>query len=336
MKRFLSLLREAFSEWQNDKASVWGASLSYFTLFSLSPLLLIVISLAGLFFGRQAVEGNIVRELRGLLGDSGATLLQQTIQNAQKPSTSIITTIIGLVTLLLGASGVFGQLKDALNAIFNVTKKSSGGIKGLIVEKLLTFSMVAVIGFLLIISLVASAVISGITAYFSSIFPFPEYVLEIINFAVSFGLITLLFAIIYKVLPDIQIPWKYIWIGSAVTSLLFTIGKTLIGLYLGFSSVGSSYGAAASVIIILVWVYYAAMIFFYGAEITQVYARRNGATLLPKKGAVLVPGPLSRDDRDKAILSRKAQENLQPFLAYLLAGFLAEMLHRIIGKNKDK
>lgn len=333
MKRFFSLLTESFSEWQQDKASVWGASLSYYTLFSLSPLLLIIISLAGLLFGRQAVEGSIVSQLRGLLGAPGAAVLQETIRSAQKPSTSIFTTVIGIIILLIGASGVFGQLKEALNAIFNVTKKSSRGIKGLVLEKILTFSMVAVIGFLLIISLVASAVIAGINAYFNAVFPFPEFILEIINFIVSFGLITLLFACIYKVLPDIKIPWKYIWIGSAVTSLLFTIGKTLIGLYLGLGSVGSSYGAAASVIIILVWVYYAAMIFFYGAEITQVYARRHGAVLLPKKGSVLVPSPLSKKDQEKTLLSQKAHENLQPFLAYLLAGFLAEIMHRIAGKK---
>lgn len=335
MKRFISLLLDAFKEWHNDKASIYAAALSYYTVFSLSPLLLILISLAGLFFGQQAVQGTLVTELRGLLGESGADLLQQAIQSASKPSTSIITTLIGFATLLFGASGVFGQLKESLNAIFDVSKKSSGGIKGFITEKVLTFSMVGVIGFLLIVSLVISALISAFNTYFNSLLPLPISILSVLNFAISLGIVTLLFALIYKLLPDINIPWKYIWIGSFVTSLLFTIGKTLIGIYLGFSSVGSSYGAAASLVILLVWVYYAALIFFYGAEITQVYALRDGARLLPKKGAVITGNPLgTKKEEDDAVLSKKAQENLQPFLAYLLAGFMVEVLHRIKGKKK--
>ena len=332
--KFFSIFLDAFKEWQNDKATVWGAALSYFTVFSLSPLLLIVISLAGLFFGQAAVEGSIFRELRGFLGDDGASLLQDAVKNANKPATSIITTVIGFVTLLLGASGVFAQLKEALNAIFNVSKQSSGGIKGILFEKILTFSMVGVIGFLLLVSLIATATISGLNSYFNTLFPFPEFILEYVNFFVSFLLISGLFAVIYKVLPDTVIPWKYAFIGGTITSLLFTIGKTLIGIYLGYSSVGSTFGAAASLIIILVWVYYAAQILFYGAEVTQVIARRQGVIFTPKKGAVKLESPLGERDKErKALLQRKAKQNLQPFLAYVLAGFLVEIFSRVFKKK---
>ena len=227
-------------------------------------------------------------------------------------------------------------MKDALNAIFDVTKKGSGGIKGIILEKLLTFSMVGVIGFLLIISLTISAVLSAVNSVFANLLPFPQFLLETLNFIISFGILTLLFAVIYKILPDIQIPWKYLWIGSAITSLLFTIGKTVIGIYLGFSSVGSAYGAAGSLIIILVWVYYTALIFLFGAELTQVYALQSGVILNPKKGAVLLEAPVGKMKKDKAILSKKVQETLQPLLAYMLAGFIAEMMSRIFRNGKKQ
>ncbi len=196
--------------------------------------------------------------------------------------------------------------------------------------------MVGVIGFLLIISLTISAVLSALNATVSNVLPLPQFVLEAINFIVSFGILTILFAIIYKILPDVNIPWKYLWIGSAITSLLFTIGKTGIGIYLGYSSVGSAYGAAGSLIIVLVWVYYTALIFLYGAELTQVFALQRGGVLTPKKGAVLLENTLNKRQQGKAILSRKAQENLQPFLAYILAGFVVELLSRIFGLGKKK
>lgn len=329
-----SLLKSAFKEWQNDKATVWGAALSYYTVFSLSPLLLLIISLAGLFFGQEAVSGSLFGEIRGLIGDQSAAFLQQALQHTSKSSANIIASLISFGTLLLGASGVFGQLKEALNAIFDVSKKESGGIKGIIFERILTFSMVGVIGFLLLISLVASAIISALNTYLNQLVPFPEILLEVVNFVVSLLITSALFAFLYKLLPDIKIPWKYTFIGGVITSILFTVGKTLLGLYLGNGAVGSTYGAAASLVLILVWVYYAAQIMFYGAEFTQVYARSKGVTLSPKKGAVLVRNAIGNEDDE--VLKRKAQQNLDTIIGYVIAGFLAEMAHRLIGKNKKK
>jgi membrane protein len=279
------IAKETFSEWSEDKASRLAAALSYYTLFSVAPLLIIAIAVAGLAFGREAATDQIVGQIRGMVGQEGAEVIQTILQNASKTSTGIVATIVGVVTLLIGASGAFGQLQDSLNTIWEVKPKAGRGVKGILRDRFLSFSLVLVIGFLLLVSLVLSAVLAGVGKYLSDALPMPSFVLQAVNFAISFAVTTLLFALIFKVLPDAYIRWRDVWVGAAVTALLFSIGRFLIGLYLGRSSVGSAYGAAGSLVVLLLWVYYSSQVLFLGAEFTQVYANRFGSKMRPKPNA---------------------------------------------------
>ncbi|QYO64072.1 YihY/virulence factor BrkB family protein [Leptolyngbya sp. 7M] len=289
LKTTVGLLKETFQEWQTDKVSLWAAALAYYTMFSLAPLLLIAIAVAGSIFGEEAAQGELVAQIQGLIGRDGAEAIQAMIQNTQRTeSGGVIATLVGVGTLLFGASGVFGQLQDALNTIWNVKPKPGLGWKSFVRSRFLSFAMVLVIGFLLLVSLILSAILAGISTFFTNYLQDFAALARFINFAISFGLITLLFASIYKFLPDVRLPWKDLWIGAAVTALLFNIGKYLIGLYLGSSGVTSTYGAAGSIVIILLWVFYSAQILLIGAEFTQVYARRRGSGLRPSKHAVRV------------------------------------------------
>ncbi len=285
-----NLLRETFTEWQADKVSLWAAALAYYTAFSLAPLLVIAIAIAGAVFGQEAAQGEIVGQIQGLVGKQGAEAIQAMLQNAQRPgSGGAVATAIGIGALLLGASGVFGQLQDALNAIWHVEPKPGRGMKFFIQNRFMSFAMVLVIGFLLLVSLVLSAGLAAFSSIFGHLFPNVAILGQLLNFAISFGVVTLLFALIYKVLPDVKIPWRYLWIGAIVTALLFNIGKFLIGLYLGSSSVSSTYSAAASLGIILLWVYYSAQILLFGAEFTKVYAMKRGSHhIKPIEDAVLI------------------------------------------------
>lgn len=287
LKTIFELLKETVKEWQDDKVSLWAAALAYYTVFSLAPLLLIAISIAGAVFGEEAARGELVTQIQGLIGPEGAAAVQAMIQNAHKPdSGGNIATIVGIVTLLFGASGVFGQLQDALNTIWEVKPKPGLGLKSFLLSRFLSFAMVLVIGFLLLVSLVLSAVLAGVGAFFGNLVPDYVIVGQILNFVISFSVITVLIAAIYKFLPDVEVPWKDLWIGAAVTSLLFSIGKYLIGLYLGNSGVTSTYGAAGSIVVILLWVFYSAQIILFGAEFTQVYSKHRGSGLRPSKHAV--------------------------------------------------
>lgn len=283
-----ALLKDTFVEWNKDHAPRLGAALAYYTVFSLGPLLLIIISLLGLVFGTSAAQDQIVGQLQGLVGAEGARFIQDAIASASKPTTSIIASVIGIATLLLGAIGVFGQLQDALNAIWHVTPKPGLGIREMIKDRVLSFGMVLAVGFLLLVSLVVSAGLTALFKYFGTLVPMPATVAEGVNFFVSFGVITALFALIFKYLPDAIIPWRNVWIGAALTSLLFVIGKFVLGFYLGSSSIGSSYGAAGSLVIVLVWIYYSAQILFFGAEFTKAYAMRYGEGIVPAPNAELV------------------------------------------------
>jgi membrane protein len=302
LKAIWEILKETFSDWNEDKAPRLAAALAYYTMFSIAPVLIIVIAIAGLVLGREAVQGAIAQQIEGLVGNRESALaVQAMIQSASKPSTGIIATVIGLVTLLFGAAGVFGQLQDALNTIWEVQPKPDRGIMETIKERFLSFTMVLGVGFLLLVSLVVSAALTAIGTYFSNLLPGFEAVWQVVNFLVSFGVITLLFAMIFKVLPDAKIAWSDVWIGAAVTALLFTIGKFLIGLYLGKSSVGTAYGAAGSLVVILIWVYYSAQILFLGAEFTQVYARKYGSRIEPADNAV----PVTEEARAQQGIPRK-------------------------------
>ncbi len=297
LKVISKLLNATYAKWTEDHAQRMGAALAFYTVFSLAPLLLIVIAIAGMVFGQEAAEGQIIGQIQGFVGEDSANAIQSMLENARRPSTGLIATCVALATLLFGATGVFAQLQDALNAIWGVETKPGLGIIQILKDRFISFVAVLGSGFLLLVSLVLSAGLAAVGAVVEAILPAPEAILEAINFLVSFVVITLLFAMIYKLIPDVSNRWKDVWIGAGMTSLLFAIGKLLIGLYLGKSDVGLAYGAAGSLIVILLWVYYASQIFLFGAEFTVVYATSHGSRLklaenaMPAhESAVTIPG----------------------------------------------
>jgi membrane protein len=272
------LLKQTYAEWDRHQAPKLGAALSYYTVLSLAPLVIVVLAVLGLALGRETARGEIIGQLQSMLGDQGARAIQTVITNADKPATGTLAGILGLITLFIGASGVFGELQDSLNRIWDAPAKASSGIVSMIRQRFLTFGMVLAIGFLLLVSLVISVAISAASAFLSGVIPILPFVLEGINLLISLGIVSVLFALIFRFLPDERVPWRDVWLGAFVTSLLFTIGKFLIGMYLGRASVGSAYGAAGSLVIVLAWVYYSAQIFFFGAEFTHVFATSYGSS----------------------------------------------------------
>ena len=285
MRTWWTLLKEAFEKWSADKAPRLGAALSYYTVFSLVPLLVLTISIAGLVFGTEAAQQAIMTQIESLVGPQSAAAIKQMLQIAQKPSSGALASAIAVVTLLLGASGVFAQLQDALNTVWSVEPKAGRGLWGTIKDRL--FSLMAVLGtgFLLLVSLVLSAALAAFGKMFQGRLPGHEGLLHLADLAISFGVITLLFAMMFKLLPDAKIAWRDVWIGAGLTSVLFTVGKFAIGMYLGKADVGSAYGAAGSLVILLVWVYYSSQILLYGAEFTSVYANRYGSRIVAVSNA---------------------------------------------------
>lgn len=288
MKPFFQLLKEAFAEFQRDKALRLGAALAYYTIFSIAPLLLIAIAIAGLIFGRSHAQAQIVDQLRALMGDAGAKAIAEMLAGAAKPKTGTFALVIGIVTLLLGAAGVFGALKDALNTIWNVEEKPKGGVLAMIRERFLSFAMVFGVGFLLLVSLVIDAAIAAMGKFAGNRLPGGESLWQSLQLAVSFAVVTALFALIFRYLPDIRIEWRDVRLGAAFTSFLFIVGKFALGLYIGKSAVGSSFGAAGSLVVVLVWIYWSTNIVFFGAEFTKVYARTQGS-----RGAAALRPPAS-------------------------------------------
>lgn len=280
-----TLLKETGLEWWEDKAPRLGAALAYYTALSLAPLLVLAIGVAGLVFGEEAAKGQLVAQMEDMVGTDGAQMIETLVAKAREPSTGIIATVLGLITLLIGATGVFGQLQEALNDIFGVEPKSGGGVLGLLKDRFLSLAMVLGVGFLLLVSLVLSASLAALTKWVGGVIPQLAGAAEFGNFAVSIVVITLLFAMIFKWLPDVKLRWRDVWLGAAFTAVLFTIGKFAIGMYLGRSSLGSAYGAAGSFVVVLVWVYYSAQILFLGAEFVKVYVKHNGE-LQPKANVV--------------------------------------------------
>ena len=303
LKTVISLLKQTFSEWQEDKAPTLAAALAYYTVFSLAPLLIIVIAIAGLVFGADAAQGQIVTQLQSLIGKDGAQTIQELILKASEPKSGMIATIVGIATLLWGASNVFTNLKEALNTIWNVSPPPGRGIWGFLQDRILSFAMILGIGFLLLVSLVLSAVLAAISYWLNGWLQLPVGIWQIVDFAISFGVVTLLFALIYKLLPDVDLAWNDVWIGAAITSMLFTIGKSVIGIYLGGSGIASTYGAAGSFVIILLWINYSAQILFLGAEFTQVWANRYGSRMLSSRKNLLNSQngePSARKHRNKS------------------------------------
>ena len=285
-KSIWQFLKTTINEWVEAEPFQLAAALSYYTLFSLAPLLLIAIGVAGFVFGREAAQNQIVETLQGMIGEESAETVQEMIQASnEKPKTGMISTIVGFIALLFGAGGVVGQLQTSLNRIWEVAPKPGQGIWGFLRQRFFSFAMVLSIGFLLLVSLVVTAVLSSFTGMLSTFLGDATFVAHAVDLLVSFGFVTLLFALIYKYVPDIEIQWKDVWVGAALTSILFTLGKYLIGLYIGTSGVSSTFGAAGSLITILVWVYYSSLIFFLGAEFTRVYATQYGSGVAPAENA---------------------------------------------------
>ena len=286
-RELIDLLKEAGTQWIEDRASQLGAALAYYTTFSIAPLFIIVIGVSGLVFGEEAAQGRLLSEIRGLVGDQGGQALQSMIASASRPSSGILATILGAGVLLFGATGVFVQLQDSLNFIWEVQPKPGRGIWGILRDRFFTFAMVLAIAFLLLVSLVVSAVLTALNSWFADWQP--SWTTQFMNFGVSFGILILLFAMIYKILPDAVIAWRDVWLGATITSLLFSLGKQGIGMYLGHSAVASSYGAAGSFAVLLIWLYYSAQIFYFGAELTKAYANRFGSGIAPTENAERVP-----------------------------------------------
>ena len=276
MKKYLGLFKQTFGEFGQDKVPRLGAALAYYTIFSIGPILLIAISIAGLVWGAEAARGQVSTQLDKVFGSNAAEAVETMISGAAKEEGGIVATVIGVAMLLFGASGVFGQLKDALNTIWNVAPKKSSGIMGFVKDRFLSMAMVLGVGFLLLVTLLFDTVIAAMGDYLTRTMG-GEALLQIAQMIVSFVVVTLLFAMIFKFLPDIKIEWRDVWLGATFTSVLFVIGKFALGLYLGKAAVGSSYGAAGSLVVLLLWVYYSAQILFFGAEFTQVYTRASGS-----------------------------------------------------------
>jgi membrane protein len=271
------VLRSAATDWVDDKASQLGASLAFYSVLSIAPLVIIALSAAALFLDEKAATTQFLGQMNELVGPEGTKAIASMVENAQKPATGIIATILAVATLLFGASGVFSQLQDAMNTIWEVPPKKSSGWWGMIRSRFLSFAMVLGTGFLLLVSLILSTVIAGLGSEIGYLWPALEPLAHAGNMVVTFLVVTALFALIFKLLPDAKVAWRDVWIGALLTAILFTIGKMLIGLYLGKSAIGSSYGAAGSLVVLLVWIYYSAQILFFGAELTQAYAKRAGS-----------------------------------------------------------
>lgn len=272
-------------DWVDDDAATLAAALAYYALLSLAPLLVISVGVAGWFLGPEAARGQVAGQLGGIVGGEAAQGIQAVVASADEPKRGIIGAVVGVVTLFVGASGVFGQLQTSLDTIWEVKPKPDRGLLGQVKDRFFSFSMVLGVAFLLLVSLVLSAALSSFGTFLADTLPGGAVLWQVINFALSFGIVTVLFALIFKVIPDAKVGWRDVWLGAAVTALLFAIGKQLLGLYLGKAAVGSAYGAAGSIVALVVWVYYAAQILFVGAEFTQAHARQQGAGIVPTENA---------------------------------------------------
>jgi membrane protein len=278
LRTLFDMLKQTFQEWNEHNAPRLAAALAYYVTFSLAPLLVITIAVVGFVLQESFVREEVLDLVTSAVGPSAGVFVGDLMDGLRKPDTGVVSTILGLGALLLGALGAFEQLKDALNTVWNVPASAkSQGIRGFFTNKLLSFGMVLVIGFLLLVSLILSTVLTAFEAYTMSLWGGAEFALRLANLALSFGIVMLLFAMIYRFLPDIRLEWRDVWVGAFITSVLFTIGKFALGLYLGRSGIADAYGAAGSLVLILLWIFYSAQIVLFGAEFTQVYARRYGS-----------------------------------------------------------
>lgn len=285
-KTIWDIIKEIVDEYSDVKAPKLGAALAYYTVFSLAPLLVIAIAVAGFVFGAEAASGTIYTQIKGLIGPAGAALIETAIKNSANKSSGLIATIISLVTLGIGATAVFIELQDSLDMIWKVKPKPSNAIWGFIKARLISFALVVSVGFLLLVSLIVSAGLAALGEFMNNLGTIPIPILAILNIIISLLVIITLFAMIYKILPDVELSWKDVRAGALFTAILFQLGKYLIGLYLGSSSISSTYGAAGALAVLLVWIYYSSQILFLGAIFTYVYANRFGSGIKPSAHAV--------------------------------------------------
>ena len=295
LQKFVGLLRRSFGDWSDDNAPRLGAALAFYTILSASPLVILAVAMVSLLFGRSSAQAQLLAEVQALVGPDGRSAVQSMLASGHKESSGILATLVGLVVLLFGASGVFGELRDALNTIWEARRKHSQGLRGMLRDRVFAFGMVFGVGFVLLVSLVVSTALSVAAKFLSSHLPVPAAVLDLVNFVVSLLGIALLFAVIFKYVPETRVEWNEVFLGGAVTALLFTVGKSLLGLYLGEASPGSAYGAAGSLVAMVIWVYYSAQIFYFGAEFTHVHA-------LSQRGMLHE----SKSHSDEALAGKKA------------------------------
>jgi membrane protein len=274
---WLHLCKDAWTDFLDDKAPQLGAALAYYTVFSLAPLLVIIISVAGMVFDAKDVQTQLDTQLQGFLGSEGAAGVQAMVAAANEPKRGTVAIVVGVVAMIFGATGVFIQMQDSLNTIWEVPSKAGSGVWGFIKSRLLSFGIVLAICFLLLVTMVVSAFLAALSTTYSQYIPGPVAVAHGLDVLVSLLMVSGLFAIIFKYLPDVQIAWRDVWFGAFITAVLFVIGKYAIGVYLGTAGIGSSYGAAGSLVIVLLWAYYSSQIFFFGAELTQAYATQRGS-----------------------------------------------------------
>lgn len=327
LKAIVGLFQETFQEWSQDKAPRLAAALSYYAIFSIAPLLIIVIAVAGAVLGEAKARHAIDQQLPGLVGSAGAQVIGTAIDNASQPQTGTIASIISIIVLLFGATGLFTELQDALNTIWDVQPNPERGMKNIVRQRVSSFLMVLGIGFLLLIFLVISPILTGLLDYFGNLLPGIHFVWQSVNFLVGFAVTTLLFGTLFKFLPNVKITWRDVLVGSALTSFLFSIGRFFLGKYLANGSFGSIYGAAGSVVVLLAWVNYAAQILFFGAEFTQVYARKYGSQIVPDKNAI----PLK--DRDRTQKGMKLKRSVQNRRQQLPSSWISRLVR---GLTKSK
>lgn len=289
VKTYWQILRQTVNDFMEDKVLKLSAALSYYTIFSIAPMLIVIITLCDVFLGKEAIEGSVYGQINDMVGNEAALQIQQMIKNAALSGDSTWATAIGIITLVIGATSVFGEIQDSINFIWQLKAKPKNGLLKMLLNRLLSFSMVVSLGFILMVSLAMNGIIELFSQQLATLFPQVTMVLVyIVNLALTFLIISFLFAIIFKVLPDAKVRWKHVIVGAVTTAILFMIGKFAIGMYLGSSKVGTAYGAAGSIVIILLWVYYSAIILYFGAEFTQVYVQHFGGKIRPNEYAVYV------------------------------------------------
>jgi membrane protein len=312
IKGAVGLAKETFKGFSENKVPKLSASLAYYTVFSLGPLLIVIIFLCSIFLGREAIEGSIYNQIQSFVGDDAAKQIQDIIKNASIAGKGTVAATIGIVTLLIGATGVFGEIQDSINDIWGIKPKPKQGWLKLIKNRLLSFGIIGSLGFLLLVSLAITALVEGIGNRLKAIFPDVTVVIfYIINLVLTLGVTTLLFAVIFKVLPDAKIKWRQVWAGAIFTSVLFMIGKFAISFYISKSDVGSTYGAAGSLVILLIWIYYSSIILYFGAVFTKAYALKYGETIKPNEYAV-VTEKVEVEKGNKAISGKGRNPGIHP------------------------